>query len=341
MISVRAAVMTKPFSIVFQDVPRPEPADHEVLVKVKAAGICGSDVHFYDGSNPYGRYPQIFGHELSGVIEKTGAAVTQRSPGERVAIEPAIPCGSCYPCRKGRTNACVNIDMIGSVRKGGFADFIAIPETHVHPIPDDMDFATGALCEPFAIGAQAIERADVQDGEAVVILGMGPIGLTILAQIKKRFQVAVIAVDPVRERLKLAEAFGADAVIQPAEVNAEEAISKLTNGEGAGIVIEAAGVPATIEQSIRLAAAGGKIVIVGLTGEYVTIPGLLLTKKDIDIHGTRHSIGQFPEVIRFLHENSNIAESFITEVMPFTEIEAALQKAKNCPDQVTKMILSY
>lgn len=263
---MRAAVMTKPFSIVFQDVPCPEPAAHEVLVKVKAAGICGSDVHFYDGSNPFGRYPQIFGHELSGVIEKTGTAVKERAPGERVAIEPAISCGSCYPCRKGRTNACVNIDMIGSVRKGGFADFIAVPETHVHPIPDDMDFATGALCEPFAIGAQAIKRADVQDGETIVILGLGPIGLTILAQIKKRFQADVIAVDPVRKRLKLAESFGADAAIQPADVNAEEEILKLTNGEGAGIVIEAAGVPATIEQSILLAAAGGKIVIVGLTG---------------------------------------------------------------------------
>ncbi|MDI3412462.1 alcohol dehydrogenase catalytic domain-containing protein [Bacillus sonorensis] len=115
---MKAAVMTKPFSIVFQDLPRPEPGGHEVLVKVKAAGICGSDVHFYDGSNPYAQYPQIFGHELSGIIEKTGAQVKGRSPGERVVIEPAIPCGSCYPCRKGRMNACVNIDMIGSVRRG-------------------------------------------------------------------------------------------------------------------------------------------------------------------------------------------------------------------------------
>ncbi|MCY7855617.1 zinc-binding alcohol dehydrogenase family protein [Bacillus sonorensis] len=338
---MKAAVMTKPFSIVFQDLPRPEPGGHEVLVKVKAAGICGSDVHFFDGSNPYAQYPQIFGHELSGIIEKTGAQVKGRSPGERVVIEPAIPCGSCYPCRKGRTNACVNIDMIGSVRRGGFADYITVPETHVHPIPEQMDFATGALCEPFAIGAQAITRANIQSGETVVILGMGPIGLTILAQIKKRFQAVVIAVDPVRERLELAKSFGADTVIHPHEENAENTVSKLTNGEGAGIVIEAAGIPATIEQSIYLAAAGGRIVIVGLTGEHVTVPGLLLTKKDIEIHGTKHSVNQFPDVIRFLHRNPQLAESFITEIMPFTKIEEALKKAKNHPDQVTKIILSY
>ncbi|XBM33323.1 alcohol dehydrogenase catalytic domain-containing protein [Bacillus licheniformis] len=116
---MKAAVMTKPYSIEFHDIPRPEPASGEVLVKIKAAGICGSDVHFYDGSNPYAQYPQIFGHELAGIIEKTGAGVRGRSAGERVVIEPAIPCGGCYPCRKGRTNACMNIDMIGSVRRGG------------------------------------------------------------------------------------------------------------------------------------------------------------------------------------------------------------------------------
>lgn len=338
---VKAAVMTKPFSIEFRDIPRPEPASGEVLVKVKAAGICGSDVHFYDGSNPYAQYPQIFGHELAGIIEKTGAGVRERSAGERVVIEPAIPCGGCYPCRKGRTNACVNIDMIGSVRRGGFADFIIVPETHVHPVPEQMDFATAALCEPFSIGAQAVRRADIQTGETIVILGMGPIGLTILAQIKKRFDVRVITVDPVRERLELAETFGADAVIQPGEEDAEQMILKLTDGEGAGIVFEAAGIPATIEQSVHLAAAAGRIVIVGLTGENVTIPGLLLTKKDIEIYGTKHSVNQFPGVIQFLNENPEIARSFVTEIMPFMEIEEALKKAKNCPHQVTKIILSY
>ncbi|KAA6453190.1 zinc-binding alcohol dehydrogenase family protein [Bacillus swezeyi] len=338
---MKAAVMTKPYSINFQDIPCPEPDAHEVLVRVKTAGICGSDVHFYDGSNPYGRYPQIFGHELSGIIEKTGAGVKKRSLGERVVIEPAISCGSCYPCRKGKTNACVNIDMIGSVRRGGFADFLAVPETHVHPIPDHMDFVTGALCEPFAIGAQAIKRASIQHGVTIVILGMGPIGLTILAQVKKRFQADVIAVDPVRERLELARMFGADSVIHPVEEHAEKTISKLTNGEGAGIVFEAAGIPATIEQSVRIAAPGGRIVIVGLTGEDVTIPGLLLTKKDIEIHGTKHSVNQFPRVIEFLNENPQLAQSFVTEIMPFMEIEEALKKAKNCPEQVTKIILSY
>ncbi|MFN2745849.1 zinc-binding alcohol dehydrogenase family protein [Bacillus sp. z60-18] len=338
---MKAAVMTKPFSIDFQELPCPEPDAHEVLVRVKAAGICGSDVHFYDGTNPYGRYPQIFGHELSGVIEKTGAKADKRLEGKRVVIEPAISCGRCYPCRKGRTNACVNIEMIGSVRRGGFAEFLTVPESHVHPIPDEMDDVTGALCEPFAIGAQAIRRADLENGEAVVILGMGPIGLTILAQVKKRFDVEVIAIDPVRERLELAKTFGADHVIHPDQEDAEREVFNLTNGEGAGIVFEAAGVPATIEQSLRLAAAGGRIVIVGLTGDDVTLPGLQLTKKDIEIHGTKHSVNQFPGVIRFLNEHPELVRFFVTDIMPFTEIERALKKAKHHPEQITKVVLTY
>lgn len=336
-----AAVMTKPFSIEFQDIPLPELGPNEVLVKVKAAGICGSDVHFYDGSNPYAKYPQVFGHELSGVIEKVGLQVTKRKIGERVAIEPAVPCKNCYPCRIGKWNACVDINMIGSVRKGGFADFLAVPETHVHVIPDEMSFETAALCEPFTIGAQAIERANLSSGHTVAILGMGPIGLTILAQIKQQYDVKVFAIDPVVERLELARKFGADVLINPSKENAVETIDHLTNGEGANIVFEAAGIPHTIEQTIYIASTGGRIVIVGLTGEDVTFPGLLLTKKDIELHGTKHSVQKFPEVIQFLKDHPDIARSFITETMPFSNIENALKKAKNFPHEVTKIVLSY
>lgn len=338
---MQAAVMTKPFTIEFQEVPRPVPRPHEVLVRVKAAGICGSDVHFYDGSNPYARYPQIFGHELAGVIEEIGSKVTTRKPGERVVVEPAVPCGECYPCRIGKTNACGNIGMIGSVRAGGFADFLVVPENHVHGMPDDMSFEVGSLCEPFTIGAQAMDRADLQPGQTVTIIGMGPIGLTILTQIKKKYDVKVFAVDLVKERLELAQKFGADVLVNPKERDTIEAIQDLTNGEGSNVVIESAGIPLTIEQTIHLVSPGGRIVIVGLTGKDVTFPGQLLTKKDVEIHGTRHSVNKFPEVIQFLHSNPDVAKAFITQIMPFGQIEKALQTAKDFPNEVTKIVLEY
>lgn len=338
---MQAAVMTKPFMIEFQNVLRPVPGPHEVLVCVKAAGICGSDVHFYDGSNPYARYPQIFGHELSGIIEEVGSEVTIRQVGDRVVVEPAVPCGNCYPCRIGKYNACGNIGMIGSVRAGGFADFVAVPENHVHVMPNGMNFEIGALCEPFTIGAQAIDRSDIRPGQTVTILGMGPIGLTILTQIKKKHNVKVFAVDLVPERLELARVFGADVVVNPNERDTIEAINEWTGGEGSNVVIESAGIPLTIEQTIHLVSPGGRIVIVGLTGKDVTFPGQLLTKKDVEIYGTRHSVNKFPEVIQFLHANPDVAEVFITKIMPFNEIETALQTAKNYPNEVMKIVLKY
>jgi threonine dehydrogenase-like Zn-dependent dehydrogenase len=340
-IAMQAAIMTEPYQIQFKEVPRPVPGPGEVLVRVAAAGICGSDIHFYDGSNPYARYPQIFGHELSGVIEETGEGVPVRRQGERVVIEPAVPCGKCYPCRIGKFNACSDIAMIGSVRAGGFADYVLVPQQHVHVMPDGMSFETGALCEPFTIGAQAIQRANLMDGQTVAIIGMGPIGLTILTQIKRQYKVKIIVLDVVTSRLELALALGADEVINSGSSDALEEVLKLTDGEGANIVIESAGIPATIEQTIHLVSPGGRIVIVGLTGKDVSFPGQLLTKKDVELFGTRHSVNKFPEVIRFLEDNPDVAEAFISKVMPFKAIEEALVTAKNQPEQMIKIVLSY
>ncbi|MGM7721596.1 zinc-binding alcohol dehydrogenase family protein [Metabacillus sp. Hm71] len=338
---MKAAVMTKPFTIEFQDVAKPEVGPNDVLVRIKAAGICGSDVHFYDGSNPYANYPQIFGHELSGIIEEIGSEVKDRGVGERVVIEPAVPCGDCYPCRIGKTNVCVNIRMIGSVKKGGFADYLALPENYVHVMPDDMSFEVGALCEPFTIGAQAIDRTKLKDGQTVTILGMGPIGLNILAQIKRQYHVTVYAVDVVPERLTRAKEYGADVVVNSKETDVIQAIDEMTNGEGSNIVIESAGIPLTIEQTVHLVSAGGRIVIVGLTGEEITLPGLLLTKKDIELHGTKHSVNKYQQVLNFLQNNKDIAENFISSVLPFEQIEEAILIAKNHPNTVTKVILTY
>ncbi|GEO25039.1 putative zinc-type alcohol dehydrogenase-like protein YjmD [Alicyclobacillus acidoterrestris] len=338
---MRAAVMTKPFTIEFREVAQPVPKPHEVLVRVQAAGICGSDVHFYDGSNPYANYPQIFGHELAGVVEGVGDDAPSSLAGKRVVVEPAVPCGRCYACSINRPNACANIDMIGSVRAGGFADYVTVPAHHVHVMPDDMRFEVGAVCEPFSIGAQAIRRSGIKGGETVAILGMGPIGLTILSQLKRTFDVTVFAIDVVPERLQLALDFGADAVIDARNMDVVAHILSKTNGEGANIVLEAAGVPNTIEQTIHLVSAAGRIVIVGLTGQDVKFPGQLLTKKDIEIYGTRHSVGLFPAVMQFLHEHPDVADKFISQRMNFTELESALKLAKRCPAQVTKIILFY
>lgn len=338
---MRAAVTTEPYHIQMEEREKPEYGPREVLVRMKASGICGSDIHFYDGSHPYANYPQIFGHELSGIVDKVGSEVTKIQPGDRVVIEPGIPCGECYPCRIGKYNCCKNINIIGAFRPGGFADYVMVPEDYAHLMPDEMSHEMGALCEPFTIGAQVISRADPQPGSTVTILGMGPIGLTVLIQLKQLYDVKVFVVDVVEARLKKARFFGADETINPKGQDVIKTVDELTAGEGSNIVIESAGLKLTMEQSIHLVSPGGRIVIVGLTNDSVSFPGILFTNKEVEIFGSRNNIGKFPQVIRFLNEHQTIAESYITKQMPFTEIGDAFHIAKTQPNEINKMILNY
>jgi L-gulonate 5-dehydrogenase len=338
---LKAAIMTEPYIINIQDIPEPIPARNEVLISVKAAGICGSDIHFYDGSHPYAKYPQVFGHELSGVVAALGSNITKFKIGDRVVVEPAIPCGTCYACRIGKYNCCANIDMIGGWRQGGFAEFVTVPESFVHIIPAGVEYETGALCEPFSIGAQVVSRANVQDGNTVTILGVGPIGLTVLILLKKLYNVKVFVVDVVPERLEKASQFGADMLINPRNSDTIKTIEELTVGEGSNIVIESAGLKLTMEQSIELVSPGGRIVIVGLTNDSVNFPGILFTKKEVEIYGSRNNAGKFPEVINFLSQHEEVAKQFITRTFQFSEIAEALHIAKTKPNEINKIILDY
>lgn len=338
---MKAAIMNEPFQIEIKEISRPEPGPKEVLVKMKVAGICGSDIHFYDGTHPYARYPQVYGHELSGVVEAVGSDVTKLKAGDRVVVEPAVPCGKCYPCRIGKYNCCVQIDMIGVVRQGGFAEFLTVPEDYAYLMPEGMSHEIGALCEPFTIGAQIVSRANPRQGSTVTILGMGPIGLTALILLKNLHDVTVFAVDVVPERLEQAKYFGADQLINPKETDTLAAVNSLTEGEGSNVVIECAGLKMTMEQSIQLVSPGGRIVIAGLTKNEVSFPGILFTNKEVEIYGSRNNAGRFPEVIQFLNTHHEIANDFITRKMPFEDIAEAFQLAKGKPNEVVKIVLEF
>jgi len=338
---MKAAIMIAPYQIRIRDVPKPEPRPHEVLIRMKAAGVCGSDVHFYDGTHPYADYPRIYGHELSGVVEETGASCTRLKAGDRVIVEPAIPCGRCYPCRIGKYNCCVDMDMIGAFRQGGFAEYVTVPEAYAHKMPDGMRFEVGALCEPFSIGAQVVRRADVRDDAVVTVLGVGPIGLTALILMKRFYRVRVMAIDVVPERLERARRFGADVLINPQRQDAVRTVLELTQGEGSHIVVESAGLKQTMEQTIEMVSPGGRIVIVGLTNEQVSFPGILFTKKEVEIFGSRNNVGCFPQVIDFLHRFPEVADDFITDRIPFDRIAEAMDRSKTKPNEVNKIMLTF
>lgn len=336
---MRAAVLVEPKRIVFENRPRPVPGAGEVLVAVRRAGLCGSDLHFFDGSSPM-PLPQVLGHELAGEIVEVGAGVTTRRVGDRIVIEPGIPCGKCFPCRRGKYNCCDAIDMIGVLRAGGFADFVTVPAAYAHPMPAGMTYEQGALVEPFSIGAQMIHRAAPRDGDTLVLIGLGPIGLTALILLKAWHpQVRVIGLDLVPERIAQAKSFGCDVAINPKEQDAVKTVMALTGGEGAAIVIECAGSPFTIGQTVHLVASGGRIVIAGVTFKDVAFPGRSLTKKEVEIFGSRNNAGHFPRCIDFLARHPDIARGFVSATMPLEKIADAIRWAHDKPNEVTKIVL--
>ncbi len=279
------------------ETPRAGPG--EVIVSVRAAGICAGDLYLYQGKNPYAIYPQVFGHEIAGVVSEIGSGVSGLEPGMPVAVEPFIGCGACYPCRVGKSNCCVNLRIIGVHRPGGFAEYVLAPATHVHRIPAGLPLSTAAFAEPVAIGVQACRRGRVATDDLVLVLGCGPIGLALIEVARIR-GARVLATDLMPSRLETATQFGAEAL--PTGDSLLPAVLERTNGEGAPVVMEATGSTQAMEQTVDLVAAGGRIVIVGLVkkGSGVTFPGLDFTRKELTIVGSRASVNCFPEALEFL-----------------------------------------
>jgi L-gulonate 5-dehydrogenase len=296
---MRAAIMDAPFAMHVGDWTMPRPGAGEVLVAVKAAGICAGDMYFYLGKNPYAQYPQVCGHEIAGVVAEIGAGVGGLALGTQVVVEPFLGCGTCYPCRIGKSNCCANLQIIGVHRPGGYAEYLTAPASHVHVVPAGLSPLVASFAEPVAIGVQACRRGAVKAGEYVLILGCGPIGLALIEVAKAR-GARVVATDVAESRLEFAARLGAE--VMPGGDRLLPAILEQTNGEGAPVVIEATGNVKAMEQTVDLVAAGGRIVIVGLVkqGVGVTFPGLDLTRKEMTIVGSRASVNCFPESLELL-----------------------------------------
>jgi threonine dehydrogenase-like Zn-dependent dehydrogenase len=295
--------MDAPFDMRVGEWETPRPGPGEVLVSVGAAGICAGDMYFYLGKNPYGRYPQICGHEIAGVVTEVGPGVPGIETGARVVVEPFIGCGTCYPCRIGKSNCCAQLSIIGIHQPGGYAEYLTAPVTNLHRVPEGLSMAFASFAEPVAIGVQACRRGQVSAEESVLVLGCGPIGLAVIEVAKAR-GARVAAADVQPGRREFAAQLGAETL--PAGESLVQAVMEQTNGEGAPVVIEATGNTQAMEQTVELVAAGGRIVIVGLVkqGLGVTFPGLDFTRKEMTVVGSRASVNCFPESLELLANGS-------------------------------------
>lgn len=298
---MKAAIFDAPQTMHIGTWDSPVPKAGEVVVRVKATGVCAGDMYIYQGRNPYAHYPVIGGHEIAGDVYDIGEGVSGIEVGDLVVVEPFIGCGKCYACRVGKPNCCIHLEIIGIHRPGGFAEYVVAPARNIHKVPPGLSPAWASFAEPVAIAVQATRRGEVKDGDVVLILGAGPIGLALIEVARaKGAQVYVTDVAP--DRLEFARTLGAETLL--GDDSLLDRVMAMTNGEGMPVVIEAAGNAKAMESTVDLVAHGGRIVIVGLLkrGQMIQIPGLDLTRKEMTIHGSRASTNCFPEALQLLAE---------------------------------------
>jgi L-iditol 2-dehydrogenase len=271
------------------DVEKPMPKAGELLIRVEACGICGTDRHLFHGEFP-SKPPVTLGHEFTGIVEAVGADVTGFRKGMRITGDPNIACGLCPECQRGRVNLCHNLQAIGIQRDGGFAEYVIVPEKQAFALPDDLDPVHGAFCEPLACCLHGIDLAEIRTGASVIVLGGGVIGMLVVQLARLAGATSVVLVTRSADKRRIGESLGATATADPA---GGDIIQRLIAPDGvlpggADVVIECAGVAETIEQAPSLARRGGTVVILGVMpqGAKVTIEPFDLLFREIKLVGS-------------------------------------------------------
>lgn len=258
---MKAVVFYGPKNMGVEERPLPRLGDYEVLIRVKAASICGTDLHIFSDDLEV-KTPIILGHDFSGVVENTGEDVTRFQKEERVIAHMVRYCGECLFCRQGRHNLCLKSAFMGFEVDGAFTEYVIAPVRDVIPIPAEVSFEEAAITEPLVMALRVMDFVQPMIGETMAIFGQGPIGL-VQTQIAKLAGIRVIAIDPLKERLKLAQGFGADHVLNPYETDVVDTILKLTDGIGVDCAVEASGSQGAIDLASEVIRSGGKVLFVG------------------------------------------------------------------------------
>jgi threonine dehydrogenase-like Zn-dependent dehydrogenase len=321
---MKALVLKEYKQFAFEEVPSPVAGLAEVVVAVKACGICGSDVHGMDGSTGRRRPPIIMGHEAAGVIFSVGSGVTGWAAGDRVTFDSTIYCGHCEFCRRGLINLCDHRRVLGVscedyLQNGAFAEFVAVPQHILYRLPDGLSFEHAALVEPFAIALHAIRRVPLTLNDTVVVVGAGMIGLALVQALSQTGCGQLIAVDIANDRLALAAKCGATSIINSATQDAPAAILRLTQGLGAELAFEAVGVPATVDLALRCLRKGGAATLVGNVTPKIEFPLQTAVTRELTIYGSCASQGEYPACLDMLARGALRAASLISATAPLAE----------------------
>lgn len=341
---MEALVLEKERELVIRDVPRPEPRDSEVLIQVKACGICGSDVHGYDGSSGRRIPPLIMGHEAAGVVVEVGHAVRRFKAGDRVTFDSTVSCGHCSYCRIGQVNLCDHRQVLGVScgdyrRDGAFAEYVTVPEHIVYKLPDSFAYEKAALIEAVSVAVHAAKITEIVPGSSAVVIGAGMIGLLAVQAFKHYGCTTVIAVDLEPGRLEMAKALGADNVLLAIDPHLTEEIEKLTGGRGVDIAVEAVGTQMTVAIAIDAVRRGGTVTLIGNLASRVEIPLQTVVTRQLLLRGSCASAGEYGECIDLMANGAIRVEPLISAVAPLHEGADWFNRLYNKEAGLMKVIL--
>ena len=338
-----SVVVEKPNSMAVCERPMPEPAAGELRVRVRYAGICGSDLHIFHGKNPFVSYPRVIGHEFVGQVEAVGAGVSASRIGQTVVVDPVISCGKCHACLIGRQNVCSRLQVIGVHRDGGFSEYACAPEGNAYVIPRGLAHASASVIEPFAVAANVTNRTGVFPSDVALIYGAGPVGLNLMQVLKRVYGVRAFITDRVDERLALALACGAqpDETINTARESLPEALAQRGVEGGPTLIFDAVCHPTILEEAVRIAAPAGRIGILGFSAEPSAIPQQELTKKELSLYASRLNCAMFPTVIDWIERGLVDPGRIITHKVDFRDVGRAFDIAQSNPRDSCKVLLDF
>jgi 2-desacetyl-2-hydroxyethyl bacteriochlorophyllide A dehydrogenase len=334
------AFVTAPGRIEYRDRKLRGLQSNEVLVKVKAASICGGDLHIFKGKHPAALLPVPIGHEVAGEVVKVGRNVSKVREGDRVVIEPVIVCGKCYFCRRGEYGLCTNISFQYRAGQGGVTPFFIADEDWIHQLPRNVSFDEGALIEPLAVAVHAVRRGEIHFGQTAAIFGAGPIGLLVLMLTKLAGAGEIFVVDVKDFRLEKAAQLGASDAINSSRRDSVQHVLKRTGQLGVDRAFEAVGIEKTLVESLKVLKKGGTSVVVGLFEEQdIRIPANIFVQKEITLRGSQGYCWDFQTALKLVEGGTLKLEEIITHTLPVSELQKAFELLMDPNSKAIKVVI--
>ena len=338
---MKAIQIVKPGELRIIDMEKPHIDEkNNILVKMRAAGICGSDVGIYHGTNAAATYPRVIGHEMVGVVEEIGSNVKKLKVGDRIIVNQVVSCGECYPCRHNRGNVCDHLEVRGVHRDGGYREYMAVPEEDCYILPDNLSDADAVMIEPTTIAIQSLSRAEIEDDDVIFIIGCGALGSSIL-RIARLTNAKIIVGDIVDDKLNDALKNGAHYAVNLSHEDFEEKVKEYSNGRGPTVIIDAACTKDSLMNAIKVTGNAGRVITMGFSISPTEVNQFLITSKELDVRGSRLQNKKFGEAIKLINEGKIDLSGAVSHTFNYLDAQRAFDFIDSKDYSIRKIALLF